>query len=86
MRPRRSSERSAKLDLTAAGSRGFAFAMSLLLVLCWILGGVTVDDTSADELLQLIAIPVLAWAAWRLTAAAAACTWNGWLGPCGPYR
>ncbi|MEO5963313.1 MAG: hypothetical protein ABIP87_07735, partial [Thermomonas sp.] len=42
--------------------------MSLLLVLCWVLGGVTVDSTSADEVLQLAALPVLAFATWQLSA------------------
>lgn len=47
----------------------FAIALGALLLLCWALGGVTVDSTSADELLQLLALPVLPWALWRLAAA-----------------
>lgn len=46
-----------------------AAAAGLLLVLCWALGGVTVDSTSADETLQLLALPVIGWAAWRLAQA-----------------
>jgi O-antigen ligase len=45
----------------------FTAASGVLLVLCWALGGVTVDSTGADELLQLLALPVLLLAAWRLT-------------------
>ena len=44
----------------------FAIALGALLLLCWALGGVTEDSTSADEFLQLLALPVLGWAAWRL--------------------
>lgn len=47
-------------------SRWFAAAIGVLLALCWALGGVTVDSSGADELLQLLALPVIAWAAWRL--------------------
>ena len=47
----------------------FAAASGLLLVLCWALGGVTEDSTRADELLQLLALPLLAWACWRLARA-----------------
>jgi O-antigen ligase len=43
-----------------------AAAAGLLLLLCWALGGVTVDSTGADETLQLFALPVIGWAAWRL--------------------
>ena len=46
-----------------------AAAAGLLLVLCWALGGVTVDSTGADETLQLLALPVIGWAAWRLAQA-----------------
>jgi len=45
----------------------FAMASGLLFALCWALGGVTVDSSGADEVLQLLALPVLVWAAWRLT-------------------
>ena len=45
----------------------FTAASGVLLVLCWALGGVTVDSTGADELLQLLSLPVLLLAAWRLT-------------------
>lgn len=38
----------------------------LLLVAIWLLGGVTVDDTAADECLQLLALPVLLLGAWAL--------------------
>jgi len=48
-------------------TRGFAAACGLLLVLCWALGGVTVDSSGADELLQLFALPIVLLAAWRLT-------------------
>ena len=48
---------------------GLSVSMGLLLLLCWMLGGVTVDDSSADELLQLASLPVIVWAAWRLAAA-----------------
>ncbi|MGV8921403.1 MAG: O-antigen ligase family protein [Pseudomonas sp.] len=70
MPARRSSDRSSTRTryLTTASSRGLLLAMGLLLTLCWMLGGVTVDDTSADELLQLAALPVIAWATWRLSA------------------
>lgn len=47
-------------------SLGFAIALGSLLVLCWALGGVTVDSSAADEVLQLLALPVLGWASWRL--------------------
>jgi len=47
----------------------FTAASGVLLVLCWALGGVTVDSTGADELLQLLALPILLLAAWRLTQA-----------------
>jgi len=46
-----------------------AAASGLLLLLCWALGGVTVDSTGADEALQLLALPVIGWAAWRLAQA-----------------
>lgn len=46
----------------------FVIGMGLLLALCWMLGGVTVDESPADELLQLAALPMLAWAAWRLAS------------------
>ena len=46
-----------------------AAASGLLLALCWALGGVTVDSSGADELLQLLALPILLWAAWRLAQA-----------------
>jgi hypothetical protein len=54
-------------DLTPPASQVFAVVMGALLVLCWMLGGVTVDHTPADELLQLAALPVLAWAIWRMS-------------------
>ena len=38
----------------------------MLLVACWLGGGVTQDDTSIDEWLQLLALPVLAIAAMTL--------------------
>lgn len=41
-------------------------ALSFLLVACWLGGGVTVDDTSIDEWLQLLALPVLLLAAMAL--------------------
>ena len=50
-------------------SSGFVIAMSLLLLLCWMLGGVTVDSTSADEILQLASLPILAWGLWRFSGA-----------------
>lgn len=34
-------------------------ALCVLLVACWLGGGVTADDTAIDELLQLLALPVL---------------------------
>lgn len=51
----------------ARRSRWFVLASALLLVACWALGGVTVDSSGADEFLQLLALPVLCWAGWRLT-------------------
>ena len=54
--------------LARNGCTPFVLAMGLLLALCWMLGGVTVDDTSADEILQLAALPVIAWAACRITS------------------
>lgn len=48
-------------------SKWFAPGCAALLVLCWLLGGVTVDSRSADELLQLLALPLLCWAVWRLS-------------------
>ncbi len=42
-----------------AATRLLKGATAGLLVLCWLLGGVTQDSTSADELLQLLALPVL---------------------------
>lgn len=41
-------------------------ALLVLLVACWLGGGVTVDDTWVDEGLQLLALPVLLLAAWIL--------------------
>lgn len=38
-------------------------ALSVLLIACWLGGGVTADDTSVDEWLQLLALPVLLLAA-----------------------
>lgn len=68
--------RSSSQNLPSFGYSGFslAFAMGLLLVLCWMLGGVTVDDTSADEILQLAALPVLGWSLWRLSAGSVSLT------------
>lgn len=43
-------------------------AVSILLLACWLGGGVTVDDTGLDEALQLMALPVLLLAAWLLLA------------------
>lgn len=43
-------------------------ALSILLLACWLGGGVTVDDTGLDEALQLMALPVLLLAAWLLLA------------------
>lgn len=43
-------------------------ALSILLLACWLGGGVTVDDTGIDEGLQLLALPVLLLAAWLLLA------------------
>ncbi len=37
--------------------------LAALLTLCWVLGGVTQDSTSADEILQLLSLPVLLMAA-----------------------
>lgn len=45
----------------------FVIASGMLLAACWALGGVTVDSSGADEVLQLVALPVLCWAGWRLT-------------------
>jgi len=53
----------------ASRSPLLAAAAALLLVLCWALGGVTVDGTGADETLQLLALPVIGWAGWRLAQA-----------------
>ena len=53
----------------ASRSPLLAAAAALLLVLCWALGGVTVDGTDADETLQLLALPVIGWAGWRLAQA-----------------
>lgn len=41
-------------------------ALVILLVACWLGGGVTVDDTGIDEGLQLLALPVLLLAARQL--------------------
>lgn len=43
----------------APGAKLLAWSTAALLVLSWILGGVTQDSTSADEILQLLALPVL---------------------------
>ncbi len=43
-------------------------ATSILLLACWLGGGVTVDDTGLDEALQLMALPVLLLAVWLLLA------------------
>ena len=39
----------------------------LLLIACWLGGGVTVDPGPMDEWLQLLALPLLALAAWHLS-------------------
>ncbi len=39
-------------------------ALALLLGAAWICGGVTVDDTPADEVVQLLALPLLLLSAW----------------------
>ena len=57
------------LDHGVRLSPWFAAVSGLLLVLCWALGGVTVDRTGADETLQLLAWPVMVWAVWRLAQA-----------------
>lgn len=41
-------------------------ACVMLLIAVWLGGGVTVDDTAADDWLQLLALPVLGMAAWLL--------------------
>ncbi len=41
-------------------------ALALLLIAAWVFGGVTVDDTPADEVVQLLALPVLLLSAWVL--------------------
>lgn len=53
----------------ARQDRLFAIVLGGFLALCWALGGVTEDRTPADELLQLLALPILPWALWRLAAA-----------------
>jgi len=53
----------------ARHTQWFAAASGVLLVLCWALGGVTVDSSGADEFLQLLAVPVLLWGAGRLAQA-----------------
>lgn len=55
-------------NLTSSRTNWLTPAMGLLLVLCWMLGGVTFDETSADEVLLLAALPVLGWSAWQLSA------------------
>ena len=51
---------------SSRGENVFAACLFLFLALCWALGGVTVDSTSADEMLQLLSLPLLPWAAWRV--------------------
>lgn len=45
--------------------------MSVLLMLCWALGGVSVDPRPIDEILQLVSLPVLGVALWRVSAPSA---------------
>lgn len=52
--------------LTGYARRALLPAVSILLLACWLGGGVTVDDTGIDEVLQLLALPVLLLAAWLL--------------------
>lgn len=52
--------------LTEYAHRAVLPALFLLLLACWLGGGVTVDDTGIDEGLQLLALPVLLLAVWRL--------------------
>lgn len=51
-----------------SASRLLLPSLVTLLVACWLGGGVTVDDTSIDEWLQLLALPVLLLAAIVLVA------------------
>jgi len=55
-------------DSTIGGrlTSAFMMASSALLIACWALGGVTVDSSGADEVLQLLALPIVLWAGWRL--------------------
>ena len=47
-------------------NRLLAWALMALLLALWLGGGVTRDSTSADEVLELLSLPVIALAAWVL--------------------
>ncbi|WP_271678550.1 O-antigen ligase family protein [Thermomonas mangrovi] len=47
-------------------NRLLALAVMALLLVLWLGGGVTRDSTSADEILELLSLPVIALAAWVL--------------------
>lgn len=50
------------------GDQAFAVLLSLLLFLCWLQGGVVDDPGPADELLQLLGLPLVVLGGWRLAA------------------
>ena len=45
--------------MQASARRLLLPATLILLIACWLGGGVTADDTAIDEWLQLLALPVL---------------------------